>query len=68
MEGLLDRIEEAEEAVAKLEARLADPATYENGGRDVATLTREAETARERVVDLTTRWEELEATKAELSS
>jgi ATP-binding cassette subfamily F protein uup len=61
LEGLLDRVDEAEQRVASLEQSLADPATYKRADADIGTLQREAVAAREQVDLLTARWEELEA-------
>ena len=45
----------------KLEAKLADPATYRDRGDDVPALNRDLEAAREQAAALIERWEELEA-------
>ncbi|MEM7449601.1 MAG: ABC-F family ATP-binding cassette domain-containing protein [Myxococcota bacterium] len=63
LEGLLERVDEAEEKVRLLEARLADPALYANGG-EVASVVEELERAKEEVEQLTARWEELELRKS----
>jgi ATP-binding cassette subfamily F protein uup len=63
LEGLLERIDEAEARVAELEAKLADGATYAEGGQQVGELTRALEEGRAAVDGLTLRWEELEARK-----
>jgi ATP-binding cassette subfamily F protein uup len=62
LEGLLDEIGAAESEIARLEARLADPATYrsEAGGGEIAALKQALEQARQRTEGLTGRWEELE--------
>jgi len=62
LDGLLDVIAAAEERAAAVEAELAAPETYrgEAGGEKVAALKRELEQTRERVDELTARWEELE--------
>ena len=50
-----------EERAAALDARLADPATYQDGdGDEIAALRTEVEAAREEAERLTARWEELE--------
>jgi ATP-binding cassette subfamily F protein uup len=63
LEGLLDLIEAAEAEALRLEAQLADPATYKarDRSREIADLKDAFLHARSRVVELTERWEELEA-------
>ena len=63
LDGLLDRVEAAEGEAARLESRLADPATYKGEDRssEIAALRAALEDARARVAELTERWEELEA-------
>jgi len=61
LDGLLERVDEAERRVASLEQKLADPATYKRADADIGALQRDVEAAREQVDTLTTRWEELEA-------
>jgi len=61
LEGLLERVDEAESRVASLEQKLADPATYKQANADIGSLRREVESAHEQVDLLTARWEELEA-------
>ena len=61
LEGLVERVEAADAAVATLEAKLADPATYRDRGDDVPALNRDLEAAREQAAALIERWEELEA-------
>jgi ATP-binding cassette subfamily F protein uup len=65
LEGLLERVDEAEQQAAQLEARLADPATYKQADADIGALQREVEAAREQVEGLTRRWEELESLRSE---
>jgi len=60
LEGLLERIELAEQAVATIEARLADPSTYRGATSEIAALTAQLEPARAEVEALVARWEELE--------
>ncbi|MCZ7681693.1 MAG: hypothetical protein M5U28_24010 [Sandaracinaceae bacterium] len=62
LEGIFDRIAAAEEEVAALEARLADPSVYAGGGG--ADLVASHERARAALATLMARWEELEAKKA----
>jgi ATP-binding cassette subfamily F protein uup len=64
LEGLMEKVEEAEARVTAVEARLADPALYEKGG-DIAAVTDELARAREEADRLLARWEELETRKAE---
>jgi ATP-binding cassette subfamily F protein uup len=59
LSGLPDRIDQVEQLVATLTARLGDPATYSNGS-DIAALNRELTEARSEAERLTARWEELE--------
>jgi ATP-binding cassette subfamily F protein uup len=61
---MLDAIAEAEERVAVIQARLADPATYQGDGAAVAALRAELGEAETRVARLTARWEELEGRAA----
>jgi ATP-binding cassette subfamily F protein uup len=61
LEGLLERVDEAESRVASLEQKLADPATYKQADADIGALRREVEASHEQVNSLTLRWEELEA-------
>ncbi len=66
LEGIVDRIGEAEETVGALETRLSDPAVYQtNGGADAAALVAELDAAKRTLERLMTRWEALEAKKAE---
>jgi len=65
LDGLLDRVDEAERRVASLERELADPATYKRADADIGALQRECESAKEAVRTLTVRWEELEARRGE---
>lgn len=63
LEGLLDRIDEADNAVAALETKLADPDLYAGGG-DVAALASELRVAQGKAQELLDRWEHLETKKA----
>jgi ATP-binding cassette subfamily F protein uup len=63
--GLPDAIEKAERRVAELGAKLADPATYASGGKEVAQLNAEVADAKAQVDKLTLRWEELELKRGE---
>ncbi len=65
LEGIFDRIAAAEEEVAALEARLADPSVYAGGGG--GDLVASHERARAALATLMARWEELEAKKAAAS-
>jgi len=61
LEGLLDRVSEAENAAAQLDARLADPALYA-GPPELSQKVREQhQTAHAEVAKLMARWEELES-------
>jgi ATP-binding cassette subfamily F protein uup len=62
LEGLLDEIDAWESEAARLEAQLADPATYKaETGQAIAALKSAHVAARQRAERLTERWEELEA-------
>lgn len=63
--GLLERVDEAELRVRRVEEVLADPATYRDRGDQVASLREELEAGQAEVAALTSRWEELEGKKAE---
>ena len=63
LDGMMEAIEAAEEGVAEVQARLADPETYQGDGADVATLREQLEAAEAEALKLTERWEELEALK-----
>ncbi|MEC7521975.1 MAG: ABC-F family ATP-binding cassette domain-containing protein [Myxococcota bacterium] len=64
LEGIMDVIAAAEEKVGALETRLADPALYEGGGDEAATLSRELEAAKAELDAKVARWEALETKKA----
>lgn len=63
LDGLFERIEAADAEVEAIQAKLADPATYQGGSTDVAVLNASADDARTLASQLTERWEELEARK-----
>ena len=65
--GLMDSIDAAEQTVAALEARLSDPATYAQGGKDVVELQSSLASAKAETERLMARWEELEGKRADLS-
>ena len=56
---------EAEDKAANLEKPFADPEFYQKHGKNYAALEAELKAARERVVELYRRWEELEQIKQE---
>ena len=60
LDGMMDAIEQAEGRVAALQAKLADPETYQGEGDSVAALRTELEAAEAEAQRLTARWEELE--------
>ncbi|WP_437589404.1 ABC-F family ATP-binding cassette domain-containing protein [Sorangium sp. So ce1000] len=60
LDGIVGRIDAAEQKVAELEAKLADPTLYASRGTDVAGLLSELERAKEEAARLVSRWEELE--------
>ena len=61
LDGLLDKVGLAEEALAKAEAALADPDLYAKRASDAPRLRDEEAAARREVERLTARWEDLEA-------
>ena len=61
LDGILDRIGEAEEKVASLERELSDPALYASKPERAGALGTELEAARASVASLIARWEALEA-------
>ena len=66
LDGILDKIDAAEQAAASIEAELGDPALYAAGadpGRALAVRER-LDQARAEAAKLTARWEELESKKA----
>lgn len=64
LDGILDRIEQAEEAVSTLEAELADPSLYATRGGEVPGMLDRLEKARAEAKRFTERWEELETKRA----
>ncbi len=62
--GLPERIDQAEQRVAGLTAKLGDPSIYAGGNAEVAAVNRELEAARAESERLTARWEELETKRA----
>ncbi len=68
LDDLFERIELAEADAQRLEARLADPATYSTQGNEVRTLQGDLEAARTIVAELSERWETLEEEKAALAA
>lgn len=64
LKGLPEAIEQTEKLVLQLSERLADPATYSNGGKEVPKLQSELEQTKAKVDALTARWEELETKQA----
>jgi ABC transport system ATP-binding/permease protein len=61
LEGIVERIEEAEAEVARRESALADPDLYRDRPSEVAVLLGELEEARKIAQGLVDRWAELEA-------
>ena len=64
LEAIVDEVEAADREVARLEEKLADPATYTKGGEEVKSLHGQLETARTRAAERMARWEDLEAKRA----
>ncbi|WP_437779546.1 ABC-F family ATP-binding cassette domain-containing protein [Sorangium sp. So ce1097] len=60
LEGIVGRIDEAEQKVRELEAKLADPTLYSSRGAEVAGLLSDLERAKKEAARLVSRWEELE--------
>ena len=61
LDGMMETIEAAEEKVGEVQAKLADPETYQGDAVDVVALREELEAAEAEALRLTERWEELEA-------
>jgi ATP-binding cassette subfamily F protein uup len=64
LEGLVDAVEAADREVARLETKLADPATYTGPGEDIRSLRAELDAARDVAARRMARWEELESKRA----
>lgn len=64
LEGMEAAILESEREVARLEARLAEPAFYAEHGREWAEFEQKLSGTRDRVAKLYRRWEELEALRS----
>ena len=66
LDGIMDKIDEAEQAAAAIEAELGDPALYAAGAdpTKAAAVQARLDEARAKVAKLTARWEELEAKKS----
>ncbi len=63
--GLLERVDEAETAVAALEAQVGDPAFYERSGEERKDFFEQLEAAKATAEALAMRWAELEERRAE---
>jgi len=61
LDGLMDVVDEAEQKVVALEAKLADPDLYTSRGDEASSLIADLEQAREHARERTERWEALEA-------
>jgi ATP-binding cassette subfamily F protein uup len=61
LEGLLEKVASAEDTLAALEAKLADPELYTKRAADAPALREQTEKARAEVERLMARWEKLEA-------
>ena len=64
LDGLFEAIEAAEQGVEALQAKLADPETYQLPQSEIASIRGQLETAEAEALRLTERWEELEARSA----
>jgi ATP-binding cassette subfamily F protein uup len=63
LNAILEAVDRAESLVAELSAKLADPATYSAGGKEVVAVTAALQSAKQSAAELTRRWEELETKK-----
>ncbi len=63
LEGMVERIDQAESKVAVLAEQLARPETYQQPPAEIAALNDELSAARNEVETLSARWEELETKK-----
>ena len=65
LDGIMDKIDEAERVAAAVEAELAEPSLYAGGqeSKDVPAIRVRLEGAKALAAKLTARWEELEAKK-----
>jgi len=63
LDGILERIDAAELAAARIEKKLADPGLYATRGGEVAGLQAELNGAKGEAAKLVARWEELELKK-----
>ena len=61
---MMEAIEAAESVVEEFQTKLADPEIYQRDGDEAATLREALEAAEAEVLQLTERWEELEAIAA----
>ncbi|MFP4549817.1 MAG: ATP-binding cassette domain-containing protein [Spirochaetales bacterium] len=66
LEALPGEIAETEARIKELHEKLADPALYQEGGADVAPITRELEACEQKLAGQYDRWEELEAVGAQM--
>ncbi|MBX3185536.1 MAG: ABC-F family ATP-binding cassette domain-containing protein [Labilithrix sp.] len=66
LDGIMDKIDEAERSAAAVEAELGDPALYAGGVEDAraSAIRARLDEARALAAKLTARWEELESKKA----
>ncbi len=64
LDAIMASIESAEQTVTMLEARLSDPATYAQGGKDVVELQGALREAKAETERLMARWEALESKRA----
>ncbi len=66
LDGIMDKIDEAEQAAAAIESELGNPTLYAVGAdpTKAAAVQARLDEARAKVTKLTTRWEALEAKKA----
>src|SRR5262249_2303374 len=64
LDGIVDRISEAEALVAKLPGELANPALYSSGKDTLARMRADYDAASADATRLLARWEELEARRA----
>jgi ATP-binding cassette subfamily F protein uup len=67
LDGILERVEEAEERVSEIERNLSDPDIYQGERGALAALQSALADAQAEAERLTSRWEELDAKKSALS-
>ena len=64
LDGMLEAVDAAEQALAALDAQLADPSLYAERPNEVRTITEKQQAASAKVEQLMARWDELEQRRA----